>query len=94
MELYTIRRRRGWGTAEEVEVAAKRSREVGDDEMAGEVRWIRSYVVEEDDGTLGTLCIYQATGPSALRDHARRAGLPCDEIQKVVDTVLVRPDPD
>jgi hypothetical protein len=36
-----------------------RSKEVGDEEGSG-VRWIRSYVLQEDDGTLGTYCIYEA----------------------------------
>lgn len=42
---------------------------------------------------MGTVCVYQATGPEAIRDHASRADLPIDEIIPVADTVLVRPDP-
>ena len=48
--------------------------------MSDDVRWIRSYVVEEGDGTLGTVCIYEATSPEAIRKHAQRADLPADEI--------------
>jgi hypothetical protein len=67
---------------------------VGDDEMSDQVRWIRSYVLEERGGSVGTVCIYQATSPEALREHASRADLPVDEVIPVADTVLVRPDPE
>jgi hypothetical protein len=66
---------------------------VADEEMSNDVRWIRSYVLAEPDGTVGTVCIYQASSPEAIRDHAKRADLPADEILPVADTVLVRPDP-
>jgi hypothetical protein len=61
--------------------------------MSADIRWIRSYVVVEADGTLGTVCIYQASSPEKIREHASRAGLPADETVEVADTVLVRPDP-
>ncbi len=56
------------------------------------MRWIRSYVLE-DQGGLGTVCIYEAESPEAIRRHAKAADLPVDEIVKVADTVIVRPDP-
>jgi len=93
MNTYVIRRRSNWRDAQELEAAAGRSTKVGNEQMAGEVRWIRSYVVQEDDGRLGTVCIYQAINPEAVRDHARRAGMQADEITPVVDTVIVRDDP-
>ncbi len=93
MDLYVIRRRNGWKSPEELQAAAARSKQVGDEEMPSEVRWIRSYVVDEGDGVLGTVCIYEAVSPEAIRTHAQRAGLPADEISPVLDTVLVRPDP-
>ena len=92
MELYAIRRRSCWANAEELEAAGERSSEVGDEPDSG-VRWIRSYVLQEDDGRLGTLCIYEATGPDAIRKHAEDSGFTADEINEAVDTVLVRPDP-
>jgi sporulation protein YlmC with PRC-barrel domain len=94
MDTYVILRRSGWRSPEELEAAAGRSTRVGDEEMSDEVRWIRSYVLEEDGGSVGTVCIYQASSPEALRDHASRADLPVDEIVKVADTVIVRPDPE
>ena len=39
------------------------------------------------------VCIYQASSPEAIRAHASKAVLPVDEIVKVADTVIVRPDP-
>jgi hypothetical protein len=90
---YVIRRRKGWNSPEDLQAAAARSRDVGDNEMADDIRWIRSYVVVEQDGTLGTVCIYQASSVEKIRQHAARAGLPADEILEVADTVLVRPDP-
>ena len=92
MDLYAIRRRSCWANAEELEAAGARSSEVGDEPDSG-VRWIRSYVLQEDDGRLGTLCIYEATGPDAIRKHAEDSGFTADEINQAVDTVLVRPDP-
>ena len=93
LKTYVIRRRHGWKTPEELQAAAARSRQIGDEEMSADIRWIRSYVVVEEDGGLGTVCIYQASGPDAIRAHAYRAGLPVDEIVPVADTVVVRPDP-
>ena len=93
MKTYVIRRRKAWASPKLLERAAAKSRRIGDDEMSDRIRWIRSYVVQEDDGTLGTVCIYQASDPDAIRDHAGRVGMPADEIIEVVDTVIVRPDP-
>ena len=92
MDLYTIRRRNAWATPSDLEAAAARSTAEGDQEGSG-VRWIRSYVVTEDDGQLGTLCVYEADSPETIRTHAERSGMPADEIAPVADTVVVRPDP-
>jgi hypothetical protein len=93
MELYVVLRRNGWSSGAELEAAAARSTEVGNEEMPDEVRWIRSYVLDEGAGSVGTVCIYEATSPEAIRKHASLADLPADEIIRVADTVLVRPDP-
>jgi Nickel responsive protein SCO4226-like len=93
MNLYAILRRDGWTDAEQLVTAAARSRQVADREMPDEIRWIRSYVLDEGDGTVGTVCIYEAASGEAIRAHARAADLPVTEIIPVVDTVLVRPDP-
>jgi len=93
VNLYAIRRSSGWGSPEELQEAAARSSQVGDEEMSADIRWIRSYVVREEDGRLGTICIYEASSPEKIQEHAGRAGLPADDIAEVVDTVIVRPDP-
>ena len=93
METYVILRRGGWRTAEELQEAAARSTAEGE-RMEDDIRWIRSYVLEERNNGLGTVCIYQAASPEAIRAHAAAADLPVDEIVKVADTVLVRPDPE
>ena len=93
MNTYVILRRGGWLSAEELGEAAVRSKQVADEQMPDDVRWIRSYVLEEGGGSVGTVCVYQATSPEAIRRHASIADLPVDEIISVVDTVIVRPDP-
>ena len=92
MNLYAIRRRDFWGSAEDLQKTAARSAEVGD-EMADDVRWIRTYAVQEQSGKLGTVCIYEGTSVEKVREQAERAGMPADEITLVADTVIVRPDP-
>jgi hypothetical protein len=94
VNLYAILRRSGWRSAEELQEAAARSTKVGNEDMPDEVRWIRSYVLDEGAGSVGTVCIYQATSPEAIRKHASLADLPVDEIIAIADTVLVRPDPE
>jgi hypothetical protein len=92
LDTYVILRRSGWRSPEELQEAAARSTAEGK-KMSDDIRWIRSYVLEEGSG-VGTVCIYQASSPEAIRAHASAADLPVDEIIKVVDTVLVRPDPE
>ena len=92
MNLYVIVRRNGFASPESLQEAAARSTREGDKDGSG-VRWIRSYVVSEQSGELGTFCIYEADSPEAIRAHADAADLPVDEIVPVADTVVVRPDP-
>jgi hypothetical protein len=92
MQTYVILRRNGWATAQDLEAAAARS-SAESDQMPDDIRWNRSYVIAETDGSVGTVCIYEASSPEAIREHARRADLPADEIIVVADTVVVRPDP-
>jgi len=92
MDLYVILRRDGWGSAEELEAAGERSTVEGDKPDSG-VRWIRSYVLAEESGRVGTVCIYEADSPEAIRAHAVAAEMSADEVIPVADTVIVRPDP-
>jgi hypothetical protein len=45
-----------------------------------DVRWIRSYV-SDVDGKI--YCEYDAPSAEAIREHARRAGLPVDRISEI-----------
>ena len=92
MQTYAILRRSGWRSPEDLEEAAGRSTDAGE-EMSNDIKWIRSYVLEEGGGSVGTVCIYQATSPEAIREHAGKADLPVDEIIPIADTVVVREDP-
>jgi len=93
MNQYAILRRNGWKTPADLQAAAGRSKKVGDEQMPNDVRWIRTYVIQEPDGTLGTLCVYEATSPEAIKKHANVAELACSEIRPIADLVIVRPDP-
>jgi hypothetical protein len=94
MNTYVILRRSGWRSPAELEEAAGRSKQVGDEQMSDDIRWIRSYVLEEGGSTVGTVCVYQATSEDAIRKHGELADLPVDEVIPIADTVIIRPDPE
>ena len=93
MNTYVILRRGGWRSPEDLQAAAERSKQVGEEEMSDDVRWIRSYVLEEGGGSVGAVCVYEASSPEAIQEHASRADLPVDEVIPIADTVIIRPDP-
>lgn len=78
MPRYIIERDVGTLTQEQLEGAGRKSNEV----LAGmtSVVWIRSYV-SEAEGKI--YCEYDAPDPEAIREHARRAGLPADKISEI-----------
>lgn len=92
MNTYIILRRSGWSSPDELAEAAARSDAAGN-QMPDDIRWIRSYVMKENAGKLGTVCIYQASSPEIIRRHAELSLLPVDEIIPVMDAVVKRPDP-
>ena len=93
MDLYVIRRPSAWANLKELEAAGAKSAQIGNEEMPDRVCWIRSYVVQESDGRLGSFCIYEAQDPQSIREHAKRVGMPGDHIFAVLDTIIVRADP-
>jgi Protein of unknown function (DUF4242) len=93
MKTYVIRRPSAWANLQELEVAGAKSARIGDEEMPDRVRWIRSYVVQEPDGRVGTICVYQARDGESIREHARRVGMPGGEFYELATTVVVRDDP-
>jgi len=92
MNTYVIRRRSGWRSSDDLREVELRSREVEVD-MSGDIRCIRSYVVREADGCIGTVSVYQASSREKICEHAERAGIPVTEIVHVAGTMLVNPDP-
>jgi hypothetical protein len=78
MPRYIIERSVPALSREQLEAAARRSIEVL--EGMPDVRWIRSYV-SDVDGKI--YCEYDAPSPEAVREHARRAGLPVDRITEI-----------
>ena len=78
MPRYIIERSIPPLSRQEIDAAAMRSstvlREMPD------IRWIRSYV-SDAEGKI--YCEYDAPSPEAIREHARRAGLPVDRISEV-----------
>ncbi len=93
MDLYVIRRPEAWANLQDLEAAGAKSARIGNEEMSDRVRWIRSYVVKEPNGRIGTFCIYQAQDPESIREHARRVGMPGDQIYPVIKTAVIRDDP-
>ena len=90
--LYIVPRTRAWLSEEEL-AAATDCMPAVNEALCGEVRWIRSYVVAEDDGTFSAYCVYEASGPEALLRHADALMLPTDAIKPVVATIVQAPDP-
>ena len=88
MDLYVIRRPSAWANLQELEAAGAKSAKIGNEEMPDRVRWIRSYVVKEPDGRIGTVCIYQARDPEfdpracKTRRHAWRRDLPGPQVHR------------
>lgn len=93
MPLYLVPRTRAWLSAEEVAAAADCVPAVNET-LRGEIRWIRSYIVAEEDGTFSGYCVYEADSPDVLRRHADALMLPTDAIKPVVATIVVAPDPE
>jgi hypothetical protein len=85
MPRYIIERSVPGLSREELFAAGRRSVAVLSD-MPG-VRWIRSYV-SDVEGKI--FCEYDAPSVEAIREHARRAGLPADSISEVA--LEINPD--
>jgi uncharacterized protein DUF4242 len=78
MPRYIIERSVPGLTREQLTAAGRRSNAV----LTGmpDVRWIRSYV-SEAEGKI--YCEYDAPSVEAIREHARRAGIPADRITEI-----------
>ena len=89
MQTYLILRRGGWATAQDLKATAARSAAEGE-RCPTTIRGsqLRHWRYRWLGRTVG---VYQASSPEAIREHARRADMPADEIVAVADTVVVRP---
>ena len=92
MKTYAIRRKSAWKDPDELGAAGELSKQIAASDFPEEISWIRSYVIDEPDGRLGTICIYEASGPEAIRGHAEAVGMPADEILDVAEVVVITPD--
>jgi len=93
VNLYLVPRTRAWLSEEEL-AAATDCLPAVNATLSEHVRWIRSYVVREDDGTFSGYCVYEASSPEVLRRHADALGLPTDAIKSVAKTLVAAPDPE
>ncbi|MEQ9336144.1 MAG: DUF4242 domain-containing protein, partial [Miltoncostaeaceae bacterium] len=91
MELFTIRRRH-LCRAEDIEAVDARSNAAAA-ERASRMRKVRSYILDEGDGWLGSICVYEADGAGTIEEHAAAAGLACHEVERVSLTDVARDDP-
>ena len=91
MQTYLVVRRSAWPSLEEQREADARST-LEAARMAEEIASIRSIALEERDRTIGSVCIFEASSPEAVRRHAAAAGLPVDEIVKVAGAAVARED--
>ena len=92
MQTYVVVRRSAWPTADEQREADIRSAFEAA-RMADDIACITSYVLEESDRSLGSVCVFRASSPEAVRRHAAAADLPVGEIVKVIATAPAHPDP-
>ena len=93
MQLYLVSRARAWLSDEELAATIDCVPAVNE-MLRDDVRWIRSYIVQEDDGTFGAHCLYEATSREMLLRHADALMLPADSIKPVLTTSVRAPDPE
>ncbi|MFA5956328.1 DUF4242 domain-containing protein [Hyphomicrobium sp.] len=74
MYLYFICRLSAWANLAELEAADVKSAKFGNEEMPDRVRRMRSYIVMEANGWLGSFSVYRAKDPELFREHARGVG--------------------
>ena len=91
VETFVVIRRAGWDSPEEISALADRS--VAACDTLRDVRWIRSYLFTEQDGAIGTVCIFEAEAAEAIYRHAALAEVPIDEVLPIADTVVLHADP-
>lgn len=92
MNLYVVPRTRAFLSEEEIDATIECGLALIDT-MSDDLRFIRSYVVHEDDGTFSAFCVYEASGPEVLERYSEAMRLPTDAIKPVATTIVNAPDP-
>lgn len=92
MNLYAIFRRDAWD-ADQLEAVDSRSNAEAAN-RTDQLRKVRSYVLDEGDGRVGTICLYMAESPEAVVEHAEAADLVVSEVVPINAIDVARPDPD
>jgi uncharacterized protein DUF4242 len=85
MARFLIERNFGAVTEEQVGQAGSASKKVAAEQFP-EIVWEHSHAIQTPEG-LRTMCVYGAPDEKYVRDHAAAAGLPCDHVQEIADTV-------
>lgn len=84
MERYVIERTlpgAGGLSADELRDISAKSNSVLD-ELGDDVSWVHSYVTADK-----LYCVYDATDPALIREHASRGEFPCDSVTEVRTTI-------
>lgn len=92
MQLFAIHRRNLCTSDELPEVDRRSQAEL--DRRTDRLRKVRSYVTGEEDGTVDTICVYEATSVDDIHAHAEAANLVVTDIQQITAIDVQRPDPD
>jgi hypothetical protein len=92
MSLYAIFRR-NLCAPEDLEAVDRRS-QAELDRRSDEVRKVRSFVLKEPNGMVGTICVYEATSPEVVIEHGQSADVGVDEVVEVTGIDVHRPDPE
>jgi hypothetical protein len=80
MPLYAIRRELGTISRDELDASASRAIMCAYD--FENMTWVRSFW----DPEAGNItCLYEAASAEDIREHARRARIPCDDVREVTE---------
>ena len=85
MPRYLIERNFGHVTPEQLQEGGSTSKRVASEQFP-KIVWEHSHAIQTANG-LKTMCVYAAPDEQYVRDHAAAAGLPCDNVQEIADTV-------
>lgn len=85
MPRYIVQRNLGNVSEQELQAAALKSKEVREARFP-DITWEHSHVVRTKNGMV-TYCVYAGPSADRVKEHARAAGLPADEVFDLVTDV-------